>query len=321
MLKQLITIAILLASVLSLTAQDDSEMTTKTLHIAPYQQDCVGVGPQDCLVISWEDEDELSFFYDSIEGFTFEEGFEYTLLVNITERDNVPADASSLQYELVEVVQQYPAHLNNRVWELQSLNGTDIEDSSNYTLLVTDEGASMQADCNRVQANIILSPFSIETTISTKAICPEDSLDTEYLDALNNVKLMSIENGELILQSTDGQLRFAPPSIEGQEWTLTRVLGMAMMLELDDSVSYTLQIEDNLAYMTIACNGAQGTVEFNGATIDFLTIMTTSMSCGNNPLLNMFPPENAVYYITEAGHLVLEDDMSNFYEFVNNATE
>ncbi len=321
MLKQLITIAILLASVLSLTAQDESEMTTKTLHIAPYQQDCVGVGPQDCLVIRWEDEDELSFFYDSIEGFTFEEGFEYTLLVNITERENVPADASSLQYELVEVLQQYPAHLAGKVWELQSLNGVQIDDPSRYTLLVTDDGASMQADCNRVQANIVLNPFSLETTISTKAMCPEDSLDTEYLEALNAVNLMSIENGELILQSSEGQLRFAPPNIEGQGWTLTRVLGMAMMLELDDSVSYKLHIEDNLADLTIACNTAQGTVEFDGAVIQFTEVMTTLMACEDDPLLGMFPPENAVYYITEAGHLILEDDMSNLYEFVNNATE
>ena len=116
--NHLITITTLLFLIISITAQDDPEMDTKTLHIAPYQQNCIGEAPQDCMVIRWDDETDLSLFYDAIDGFEFEEGYEYTLLVNVTERENVPADASSLQYELVEVVQKYPAQLDGKVWEL-----------------------------------------------------------------------------------------------------------------------------------------------------------------------------------------------------------
>ncbi len=75
---------------------------------------------QNCLVVRYSDEEELSFFYDSIQGFIFEQGFEYTLLVNVTEIENPPADASSLQYELVEVLQKFPAESYDRVWEVQS---------------------------------------------------------------------------------------------------------------------------------------------------------------------------------------------------------
>ena len=322
-MKHIMIIAIFLIFALTTAAQEDAEPNETIIHIAPYQQTCIGEAPQECLVVRFEDDDDLSFFYDDIEGFTFEEGFEYTLLVNITELENVPADASSLAYELIEILQQFPAQLGGRVWELQSLNGMQIEDPSRYTLLLTEEGVVLKADCNTVHADLTFNPFSIETTISTRAMCPEDSLDAEYLAGLNATNLISIENGELILQSSEGQLRFAPPSIDGIEWTLTRVLSMSMMLELDDSVPYTLQIEDTTANMTIACNSAGGTVEFDKAILRFTNVFSTLMGCADEslPLNVMFPPETAIYYITEAGHLVLEDDMTTLYEFVNNKTE
>lgn len=321
MMKHITTIVVLLVSAFTLVAQDDTEQTGTVIHVAPYQQSCTGVAPQDCLIVRFEDDDDLSFFYDAIEGFSFEEGFEYTLLVNITERENVPADASSLEYELIEILQQFPAHLDGKVWELQSLHRVQIEDPSLYTFMLTDDGVAMKADCNNVLGNLTFDPFDIETTVSTRAMCPPDSLDTEYLAALNAANLISIENGELILQSSDGQLRFAPPSIDGTEWTLTRVLGMATMLELDDSVAYTLQVDDTDVSMAVACNTAGGTIDVDGAILRFTQVAMTKMFCENDPLMGMFPPENVIYYITETGHLILEDETSMLYDFISTEVE
>lgn len=321
MMKHVITLALLVIFAVTAIAQDDTDPNETIIHIAPMLQSCTGVAPQDCMIVRFEDEDELSFFYDSIEGFTFEEGFEYTLLVNITERDNVPADASSLQYELVEVLQQFPASISDKVWELQSLNEENIKAPSQYTLLVTEDGVVLKADCNTVQANLTLNPFDIETTTSTKVMCPPESLDSEYLEALNAATMMSVENGELIIQSTEGQLRFAPPRIDGIEWTLTRVVGIAMMFEFDDSVAYTLHINDTEASMQFACNSGGGTVDFDGGVLRFTGVISTLMACSDDPLAGMFPPENAVYSINADGHLVLEDDMGNLYEFTRAEAE
>lgn len=318
MMQHILTIAILLVFAFAVTAQDDTEPDQKIIHIAPYQQDCTGVAPQDCLIVRFEDESDLTYFYNEIEGFTFEEGFEYKLLVNVVELENVPADASSLGYELVEIVQQFPAQFGNKVWELQSLNGTEIEDPTRYTLILNDDGLGIKADCNSVHANLTFNPFDIETTVSTKVACPEDSLDTEFLAGLNSANLMSIENGVLILQSSDGQLRFAPPSIEGVKWTLKRVMSMAMMLELDESTPYTMEIDGTTASLTFDCNGGSGTVEFDGAKLHFSEVISTLMGCQNDPLPVMFPPENAVYSINEAGDLILEDNMTTLYEFTRS---
>lgn len=61
-------------------------------------KDCVGVGPQKCMVVN------DNFFYDDIEGFTYEEGNSYELRVKKVEKDNVPADANKYAYSLVEIV-------------------------------------------------------------------------------------------------------------------------------------------------------------------------------------------------------------------------
>ena len=314
-MKHIITLALLFTLVFAVTAQDDTEADGTIIHIGPYLQNCIGEAPQECMVVRLDDEDDLSFFYDSIDGFTFEEGFEYTLLVNITELENVPADASSLSYELIEVLQQFPASLGGKIWELQSLNGVEIENPSDYTFLMTDDGIVLKADCNTVQADLELNPFGIEITTSTRAMCPEDSHDAEYLAGLNAANLISIENGELILQSSEGQLRFAPPSINGTHWTLTRVLGIAMTLELDDSVAYTLQFDGTFVSMMAACNSGGGSIEVDKGILHFTDLVTTLMFCENDPLMNTFPPEDAVYSINEAGNLILEDNMGTLYEF------
>ncbi len=68
--------------------------------IAPEKEECVGVGPMQCLIVNGE------YFYDSIDGFDFEEGYHYTIKVQRDERVNPPADASMYTYTLVEVVEK-----------------------------------------------------------------------------------------------------------------------------------------------------------------------------------------------------------------------
>lgn len=84
--------------------EGSAETTEKTFYIASEQADCVGVGPQKCLLIKEDPNADYLFFYDHITGFEWEAGFEYEIRVNVTEVENPPADASTLQYELIEVV-------------------------------------------------------------------------------------------------------------------------------------------------------------------------------------------------------------------------
>lgn len=52
---------------------------------------------------------ELDLFYQQIEGFTFEPGFRYQLEVRTEQLTDVPADASSVRYQLIKVVSKEAA--------------------------------------------------------------------------------------------------------------------------------------------------------------------------------------------------------------------
>lgn len=88
-------------------AREKSEMM-ETLYINSELVDCEGVGPQKCMQMRRAPDEEWELFYNQIEGFTFEPGFTYELRVRVTPAADVPADASSLQYKLVEVVAKTP---------------------------------------------------------------------------------------------------------------------------------------------------------------------------------------------------------------------
>ena len=69
--------------------------------VGPEMEDCVGSAPMRCLVVDGE------LFYDSIEGFEHDEGYEYRLRIERYEAwpgEEPPQDASRYGYRLIEVV-------------------------------------------------------------------------------------------------------------------------------------------------------------------------------------------------------------------------
>lgn len=75
----------------------------KNIWVAHRRVDCVGVGPQKCYLIKDTQYEDWRFWYGEIEGFEFEEGYAYELLVREKTIENPPADASNIELELVEV--------------------------------------------------------------------------------------------------------------------------------------------------------------------------------------------------------------------------
>nr|MDE0502223.1 DUF4377 domain-containing protein [bacterium] len=78
------------------------------MWVGPELVDCVGVGPRECLLVKESEEADWEFFYDGIEGFDHIEGVSYVLEVEITEIKDPPADASSLHYRLLRIVESTP---------------------------------------------------------------------------------------------------------------------------------------------------------------------------------------------------------------------
>jgi hypothetical protein len=78
------------------------------LWIAPELAECTGVGLMECMQVAYEEGGPSELFYETIDGFTFEEGTSSVIDVRVEQVDSPPADGSSLAFTLVEVVSQTP---------------------------------------------------------------------------------------------------------------------------------------------------------------------------------------------------------------------
>lgn len=83
-----------------------SSTDTTRMWIGPELVECEGVAPQMCMQVAYAEDEEYQYFYDQIDGFDYQEGTSYVIDVEITEVADPPADASSLSYSLVEIIEE-----------------------------------------------------------------------------------------------------------------------------------------------------------------------------------------------------------------------
>lgn len=76
------------------------------LYVASKLTDCVGLTEQKCMLIRESEDSEWEFLYYNIQGFEFEQGYEYELMVQITKVEDPPQDASSLRYDLIDILKK-----------------------------------------------------------------------------------------------------------------------------------------------------------------------------------------------------------------------
>lgn len=91
-------------SLLLVSCNGNKAVDAEKMTVASQQGDCVGVAPMKCLLVKKDGQADWEFFYNSIEGFNYEPGYEYVLEVKAEKIENPAADQSSLKYTLVKVV-------------------------------------------------------------------------------------------------------------------------------------------------------------------------------------------------------------------------
>lgn len=93
----------------STTPTPTAEGTVETLYVDSQRATCQGMVERQCLQTRESPDEPWGHFYTPIEGFDFEPGYRYTLRVRVTPIATPMADASSLRYELIEVVDKNAA--------------------------------------------------------------------------------------------------------------------------------------------------------------------------------------------------------------------
>lgn len=102
----LLTLAIVLAGCDVLTGPDEH---VERMFVASYTRECMGMVVQQCMLVKERPEDDWQNFYGGINGFTYEPGYEYELIIGWREIKNPPADGSSRDYRLIRLVSKTPA--------------------------------------------------------------------------------------------------------------------------------------------------------------------------------------------------------------------
>ena len=109
-----------------------AESREVVLQVHGLRAPCTGVAPMTCLQVRRGEQatGEWQNFYAGIEGFTHESGYRYLIRVRETPlpRGQVPADASSIRYELLEVIDKSPDPVValHDIWALRSVDGMDV---------------------------------------------------------------------------------------------------------------------------------------------------------------------------------------------------
>lgn len=116
-MKNIFSLSIILISVglLGCSKFDFKENESYTLlgtliRVNSYTVNCQGIIPMRCMLVQDDDKigtEDWEYFYQTIQGFDYEEGFIYDLDVKIITIENPPADASSLQYQLIKLIEKY----------------------------------------------------------------------------------------------------------------------------------------------------------------------------------------------------------------------
>ncbi|WP_121665656.1 DUF4377 domain-containing protein [Mesonia aquimarina] len=175
----------------------------KTLWVNSYKKQCdAGAGKKMCLLTSDEkklsSEIEWEFFYNSIKGFEYKPGYFQQIKVKETKLDakKVPADASSISYELVEVMEEKrdERFSLNDIWAVEKIGDKVIGEETKRPRLEVNL-SKMQIfgfdGCNNYAGKI--EKFSADEITfvrigSTKKMCSNIKLAQAYTQALQETK-------------------------------------------------------------------------------------------------------------------------------------
>ena len=208
-------IGFLLIALLNTCGASEGEL--ETFWVNGEKKICTGVGKQECMLISYEDEpSEWQYFYSQIEGFKFTPGVMKKITVVKTGKENVPADASKFYYTLKEVVEtkdmvKASTKLND-IWALNTLMGKSYQDydgerpSFEFTLAENRIGGN--SGCNNYFGEVTTmsdSEIVFGTIGATKKACVAETAENDFFAMLDAVRGYNIENMILTFFNEDGE--------------------------------------------------------------------------------------------------------------------
>lgn len=155
-------------------------------------------------------------YYNDIEGFSYEEGFEYEILVNKKVIENPPADGPSFVYKLVNIVKKIPTMvisqnhremLDQKEYYLKRIRvDNKLENIPNgqkvyITFILNDNIVRGMDGCNSFSGNVIINKGSISFSnfAMSEMFCQEIKIDKIFHQLIGKVNRYRISGSLLKL--------------------------------------------------------------------------------------------------------------------------
>ena len=184
-------------------ASDNTNLSENIeMWVKEEKADCTGVAPMECLQVRYQKTGDWELFHSHIEGFDYEPGYQYRLLVSKTENPNPPQDASRYSYKLIQVKEKnrvsspnagsQAAFLEKYNWNLIQLNGSsDHLNGAHIIFDFSENRVAGSTGCNRFGGpfEITGDKISFGALFTTKMACLNDNKEREFLALLNTEDL------------------------------------------------------------------------------------------------------------------------------------
>jgi len=310
----------------------------KTIYLGPVMVECQGEGPQMCLLVKENPDDEYTYFYDRIEGFDFEEGYEYVIKVKEESVDNPPAGGSSIKWTLVEVVSKTsaPQALNAAafegiLWNLMAyLNSqgevVNVLPGSEITAGFFNGQVTGYAGCNNYFGSYQIDGDRLVFSEigSTEMACgePEGVMqqESDYLANMEWATSYQMQEDQFKISKADGETillfkRSKPVSLVGTDWRLNFYNDGegAFVSVLPGTEITALFGDDGSLTGSAGCNNYNSSYQVDESDIEIGPAATTRMNCQDpegimeQEISYLAALESAATYQIQGDNLVMED--------------
>ncbi|MDR0660383.1 MAG: DUF4377 domain-containing protein [Prevotellaceae bacterium] len=165
---------------------------TNRITVASHKADCVGVAPQKCLLIKTGASTDREYVYSEIEGFDYEEGYEYELDIKEVEVKDPPADASSVRYVLANEISKTPKTSEGLPFEIVT---KQLYQWGGRVLEVTNEDVGMGAAAGKMSVVVV----KLHVTHATADIMKPG--DIIYCELVPSPRVMPVEGREYVFKA------------------------------------------------------------------------------------------------------------------------
>lgn len=196
----------------------DIDKDTATYWVNSLKKECTaGAGKMHCLMISKNENLENAsweFFYAPIEGFSFKPGYFQQIKVKETQLGpkNVPADASSIKYRLIETLKEQKDERFglNDIWVVEKIKETLLAERAEHPRLEINL-SKMKVygtdGCNEFMGDITkftAEKISFGKIGLTRKMCADMKTTSAFNKAFRSVKSFQRENLSLKLYDAEG---------------------------------------------------------------------------------------------------------------------